>query len=69
MIAGSVATVVVDHSRLSRTAFERGTGWALERQAPVAGPRRGHEDDWPYESDWLTEMSELGPHDYYPPMT
>jgi Tetratricopeptide repeat len=32
------------------------------------GPVEGQEDDWPYESDWLTEMSTLGPHDYYPPM-
>ena len=33
------------------------------------GPVEGHEDKWPYDSDWLTEMSELGPRDYYPPMT
>jgi hypothetical protein len=32
------------------------------------GPVEGHEKEWPYDSDWLTEMSELGPHDYYPPM-
>jgi hypothetical protein len=32
------------------------------------GPVEGREDEWPYESDWLTEMRELGPRDYYPPM-
>ena len=32
------------------------------------GPIEGREDDWPYESDWLSEVREKGAENYYPPM-
>ncbi len=42
-----------------------GTG-AFERF--LQGPVAGHEDEWPYESDWLTEVLEMGAENYYPPV-
>ncbi len=33
------------------------------------GPVPGHEDAWPYESDWLTEVRSKGAENYYPPVT
>lgn len=30
------------------------------------GPVPGREDEWPYESDWLTEVSAMGAANYYP---
>jgi hypothetical protein len=32
------------------------------------GPVEGREDEWPYESDWLTEIRERGAEHYYPPL-
>ncbi len=32
------------------------------------GPVEGHEAAWPYESDWLTEVREMGAEHYYPPL-
>ncbi len=32
------------------------------------GPAEGHEDEWPYESDWLTEVRAMGAENYYPPL-
>lgn len=32
------------------------------------GPVEGREDEWPYESDWLTEVREIGAENYYPPL-
>ena len=32
------------------------------------GPVEGRESDWPYESDWLSEVREKGAENYYPPM-
>ncbi len=32
------------------------------------GPVEGREDEWPYESDWLSEVRERGAENYYPPM-
>lgn len=47
--------------------------WTYRRQAwyladPVLiGPAEGAEDEWPYESDWLTDTRAVGPENYYPP--
>ncbi len=56
------------------------TNWTYKRQAwelasrvegPLArfwqGPVPGAEDEWPYEGDWLTDISASGPENYYPP--
>ena len=32
------------------------------------GPVEGREEDWPYESDWLTEVRAMGAEHYYPPL-
>ena len=32
------------------------------------GPVPGREDEWPYESDWLSEVKEKGAANYYPPL-
>jgi hypothetical protein len=32
------------------------------------GPVEGHEAEWPYEGDWLSEVREMGAETYYPPM-
>lgn len=32
------------------------------------GPTPGREDEWPYESDWLTEVRAFGAEHYYPPI-
>ena len=32
------------------------------------GPVEGREEEWPYESDWLSEVREKGPENYYPPI-
>jgi len=29
-------------------------------------PKLGHEDEWPFESDWLRDVEKLGPGQYYP---
>ncbi len=54
--------------------------WTYKRQAwelasrvdgPLArfwqGPVPGQEADWPYDGDWLTDVNEVGPENYYPP--
>jgi hypothetical protein len=30
------------------------------------GPVEGREEEWPYDSDWLTEVRAMGPERYYP---
>jgi hypothetical protein len=32
------------------------------------GPVEGREEEWPYESDWLTEVRAMGAERYYPPL-
>jgi hypothetical protein len=32
------------------------------------GPLPGREDEWPYETDWLTEVRGFGAEHYYPPI-
>ena len=32
------------------------------------GPLPRHEDEWPYESDWLSEVRSFGAEHYYPPI-
>jgi hypothetical protein len=32
------------------------------------GPVEGREDEWPYESDWLSEVRDMGAENYYPPL-
>jgi hypothetical protein len=32
------------------------------------GPVPGHEDEWPYDSDWLGEVRTFGAERYYPPL-
>lgn len=32
------------------------------------GPMPGHEDEWPYDSDWLGEVRTFGAEHYYPPL-
>jgi hypothetical protein len=33
------------------------------------GPVPGHEDEWPYEGDWLSDVTEMGAANYYPAWT
>ena len=46
--------------------------WTYRRQAwffadPVLiGPTEGAEDEWPYDSDWLTDARKVGAENYYP---
>ncbi len=53
--------------------------WTYKRQAwelasrvegPLArfwqGPVPGQEDEWPYEGDWLSDITAVGPKNYYP---
>ena len=47
----------------SLAAMGRGLG-AGERHMQIA--LEGHEDEWPYESDWLTEIKAMGAENYYP---
>lgn len=50
--------------------------WSLaaddEATGPFArywqGPVPGREDEWPYESDWLSEVRAKGAENYYPPL-
>lgn len=48
--------------------------WSLEAEdmGPLArfwqGPVPGKERDWPYETDWLTEVRAMGAENYYPPV-
>lgn len=48
--------------------------WSLEHAGTgpygrfLQGPRDGHEDEWPYEGDWLSEARDIGFANYYPPM-
>jgi len=55
-------------------AFRR-QAWSLEPSVdgPLArfwqGPLDGHEADWPYESDWITDVKEMGAVNYYPKWT
>ena len=30
------------------------------------GPEEGKENEWPFESDWLSEIRKMGPENYYP---
>ena len=32
----------------------------------MQGPTPGHEDDWPFDSDFRTDVAKLGPGEYYP---
>lgn len=32
------------------------------------GPVEGREQEWPYDSDWLTEVRAMGAENYYPPL-
>lgn len=32
------------------------------------GPVEGREEEWPYDSDWLTEVRSMGAERYYPPL-
>ena len=53
--------------------------WTYKRQAwslvpsvegPLArywqGPAPGREDQWPYDGDWLSDVRQIGPENYYP---
>ena len=33
------------------------------------GPGEGGQDEWPFESDWLSEIRAMGPENYYPTFT
>mgnify|MGYP001793083254 CR=1 FL=1 len=56
------------------------SNWTYKRQAwelasrvggPMSrfwqGPVPGAEDEWPYEGDWVSDINESGPENYYPP--
>ena len=32
------------------------------------GPLPGHEAEWPYDTDWLSEVLGFGAENYYPPI-
>ena len=55
-------------------AFRR-QAWSLEPSVPGPlarfwqGPLEGQEDEWPYESDWITDVKAMGAVNYYPEWT
>jgi hypothetical protein len=57
----------------SNFAYKR-QAWSLDAEGvgPFErfwqGPVPGREDDWPYESDWLSEVRAAGAERYYPPI-
>jgi hypothetical protein len=55
----------VSYKRQAWSLANPGTG-PYERL--LQGPLPGHEGDWPYDSDWLTEIQAIGAENYYPPM-
>ena len=55
----------ISYKRQARSLATPGAG-AYERF--LQGPLPGREDEWPYDSDWLTEIQAMGAENYYPPM-
>lgn len=49
-----------------RQAWSLATPGAGVFERFLQGPADGQ--DWPYESDWLTEIQQIGPENYYPRM-
>ncbi len=53
----------------------RRQAWSLEPgpEGPLnrfwQGPTEGSEADWPYDGDWLSDVREMGPANYYPKWT
>jgi hypothetical protein len=51
----------------------RRQAWSLRSPIPGPigrlwqGPVEGHEDEWPYEGDWLADVERSGAESYYPP--
>ena len=56
----------ISYKRQAWSLASPGTG-AFERY--WQGPVEGHEDEWPYESDWLSEITTMGAENYYPPLS
>lgn len=57
-----------DNISYKRQAWSLATPGTGPFERLLQGPVEGREEEWPYESDWLTEVSRMGPQDYYPPM-
>ena len=55
----------ISYKRQAWSLASPGTG-AFERF--WQGPVEGREEEWPYESDWLTEVRQMGAENYYPPL-
>jgi hypothetical protein len=51
-----------------RQAWSLATPGAGAYERFLQGPQPGREDEWPYDSDWLTEIQAMGAENYYPPM-
>lgn len=51
-----------------RQAWSLATPGAGPYERLLQGPVAGREAEWPYESDWLTEVRAMGARSYYPPM-
>lgn len=63
------------HELVPENFAYRRQAWSLEPSVdgPLArfwqGPLEGQEADWPYESDWITDVKEMGVANYYPKWT
>jgi hypothetical protein len=63
------------HELVPENFAYRRQAWSLEKSVdgPLArfwqGPAEGAEEDWPYDSDWLTDVREMGAGNYYPQWT
>ena len=67
------------HFELAEAHRLQPDNWTYKRQAwslvpsvegPLArywqGPAPGREDQWPYDGDWLSDVRQIGPENYYP---
>jgi hypothetical protein len=57
-----------DNIAYKRQAWSLATPGSGPFERFLQGPLPGREGEWPYDSDWLTEIRALGPENYYPPM-
>ena len=58
-----------DNFSYKRQAWSLASAGAGPYERYWQGPVPGHEDEWPYETDWLSEVTAKGAENYYPPIS